>query len=120
NYKIDVALNDKKHELYASETMEYINNSPNTLNEIYFHLWANAYKDNSTALVKQLTENGDASLYFAKDEERGYVDSLDFKVNGKPVKIIYDSLNIDICKLILNEPLKSGEKITITTPFHVK
>src|SRR5205823_3758260 len=59
-------------------------------------------------------------LYFATEEDRGYVDSLNFKVNDKPVKIIYDSLNIDICKLILNEPLKQGEKISITTPFHVK
>ncbi|MEO5569344.1 MAG: M1 family metallopeptidase [Bacteroidia bacterium] len=120
NFKINVSLHDKKHELSAFETMEYINNSPNALNEIYFHLWANAYKDNSTALVKQMVENGNVSLYFASEKDRGYVDSLDFKVNDKPVQIIYDSLNIDICKLILNEPLKSGQKVTITTTFHVK
>ncbi|MEP7168193.1 MAG: M1 family peptidase, partial [Bacteroidota bacterium] len=53
NYKINVSLNDKSHELNAYETIEYINNSPAALNEIWFHLWANAYKDNSTALVKQ-------------------------------------------------------------------
>ena len=99
NYKIIVSLDDKKHELNAFETIEYINNSPNELNEIYFHLWANAYKDNSSALVKQQVENRNTRLYFADDKERGYVDSLDFKVNGKPIKIIFDSLNIDICKL---------------------
>lgn len=120
NYKIDVTLDDIKHELNATESIEYINNSPDTLTEIYFHLWANAYKDNSTALVKQKIENGDTKLFFAADEERGYIDQIDFKVNGKPVKWIYDSLNIDICKLTLNEPLKSGDKILITTPFHVK
>jgi hypothetical protein len=120
NYKIQVSLNDKKHELNAFETIEYINNSPDTLNEIYFHLWANAYKDNSTALVKQMVENGKASLYFASEKERGYVDSLDFRVNDRHVKMIYDSLNIDMCKLILNEPLKSGERVTVTTPFRVK
>src|SRR5205823_3873845 len=114
--KINVSLDDKKHELNAFEIIEYINISPNTLNEIYFHLWANGYKDNSTALVKQEVENGSTKLYFATEEDRGYVDSLNFKVNDKPVKIIYDSLNIDICKLILNEPLNSGEKISISTP----
>ncbi|MEP7171329.1 MAG: M1 family metallopeptidase, partial [Bacteroidota bacterium] len=85
-----------------------------------FHLWANAYKDNSTALVKQEVENGNTKLFFADEKDRGYVDSLNFKINDKPVKMIYDTLNIDICKLILNEPLKSGEKISITTPFHLK
>jgi len=31
NYKIDVKLNDKTHELSAFETIEYINNSPDDL-----------------------------------------------------------------------------------------
>jgi hypothetical protein len=120
NYKISVALNDTKHELNALETLEYINNSPDILKEIYFHLWPNAYKDNGTALVKQMVEDGSTDLYFAPPEQRGFIDELDFKINDKQVKWVYDSLNIDICKLILNEPLHSGEKITITTPFHVK
>ncbi|MFT7344852.1 MAG: hypothetical protein ACI9XP_001441, partial [Lentimonas sp.] len=39
NYKINVALDDVKHVLDGDIKMEYINNSPNTLNEIYIHLW---------------------------------------------------------------------------------
>jgi len=120
NYKINVTLNDNKHELSAFENIEYINNSPNTLNEIYMHLWPNAYKNNSTAMAKQLLESGDTKFYYSTPQERGYIDSLDFKVNDKTVtwKFLHDS--IDICKIILNTPLKSGEKIIITTPFHVK
>jgi hypothetical protein len=40
NYNIDVTLNDIIHELSAFEKIEYINNSNNTLDCIYFHLWA--------------------------------------------------------------------------------
>ena len=120
NYTMQVRLDDVKHELFADEIIEYKNNSPQTLDVIYMHLWPNAYKDRSTALCKQQMENGDTKLYYAKDEERGYIDMLDFKVNTKPVKweLLKDS--IDICKIYLNEPLKSGEKINISTPFHVK
>jgi len=128
NYKIDVKLNDVKHELSASETMEYTNNSPNTLTFIYFHLWPNAYSNSKTALAKQKAEdggiqfaiNGRNKSFYDQPENQGYIDSLDFKVNGKKVVLQYDSTYIDICKIMLNEPLKSGEKIKITTPFHVK
>lgn len=120
NYKINVRLNDEKHELSAYEELSYINNSNTSLTYIYFHLWPNAYKNHNTALAKQLLENGETKFYYSKPEERGYIDSLDFKVDGKSVKVEYDPQHIDICKLILNEPLKSQDTITITTPFHVK
>jgi len=120
NYNIDVTLHDVTHELSAFEKIEYINNSKNTLDFIYFHLWANAYKNKETALAKQLLENGETEMYFAKDEDLGYVDSLNFMVNGRNVKWELDKEHIDICKLILNSPIKPGDTVIITTPFHVK
>lgn len=120
NYTIHVKLDDVKHELTADETIEYINNSPNELTFIYMHLWPNAYKDNSTVMAKEFLRHGDNSFYHAKKEERGYIDQIDFKVDGQPVKYELLKDSIDICKLFLNQPLKSGAKITITTPFHVK
>lgn len=106
--------------LLAFEEITYINNSPDTLNELWFHLWPNAYKNDSTALCKQLKEDGDTKLFFAKDESRGYIDSLTFKVNGENIKWESHSHYIDICKLILNNALLPGGKIIITTPFRVK
>lgn len=120
NYKINVRLNDVKHELYADETIEYTNNSNETLEFIYFHLWPNAYSQDNTTFAKQELANGRARFHFSKPEDRGYIDSLDFKVNGASVKWEYDKGNVDICKLMLNTPLKSGETITISTPFRVK
>ncbi|MCR9251464.1 MAG: M1 family metallopeptidase [bacterium] len=120
NYKIDVRLDDKEHFLHAFEELEYVNNSGQTLNYIFFHLWPNAYKTNQTAFAKQQVEAGSQRFYFTSDKYRGYIDSLDFKVNGVPVEIEENSENPDIIKLILNEPLTGGAKIDITTPFRVK
>ncbi len=120
NYTIDVTLNDVTHELNAFEKIEYINQSKTNLDFIYFHLWANAYKNNETALAKQLLENGETTMYFAKQDELGYIDSLNFLVNGKIIKWEFDKEYIDICKLYLNSPIKPGDTIIITTPFHVK
>ena len=120
NYTIKVKLDDEKHELSASETIQYINNSPDELKFIYIHLWPNAYKDNSTALAKDLLRTGNTKFYFSEEKDKGYIDQLDFKINGQPAKweLLKDS--IDICKLYLNQPLKSKDSITISTPFHVK
>lgn len=120
NYTINVKLNDEAHELSAFERLEYTNNSTSELGFIYFHLWPNAYKDQQTALAKQLLEEGNTDMYYAKPQDLGYIDSLDFKVNNVSAKLEYDPVNKDIAKLILNEPLRPGQKITITTPFHVK
>src|SRR5688572_5097212 len=85
NYQIQVTLNDKEHKLTASETIEYINNSPNSLDTIYFHLWPNAYKNKNTAFARQQLLNKSEKFYFAPDSALGYIDGLDFKVNGQPV-----------------------------------
>lgn len=119
-YIIYVSLDDVKHELTGTDTIIYLNHSPDDLNEIWMHICPNAYKDNTTALSKQLLLEGKTSFYYSDDSLKGYIDQLDFKVDDKTVKWQYDSANIDICKLILQEPLKSGDSITITTPFHVK
>src|ERR1051326_5721353 len=55
NYDIDVTLNDADNTLHAFEKVEYINNSPDTLGYIWFHIWPNAYKDETSAFYKQLT-----------------------------------------------------------------
>lgn len=120
NYTINATLDDVKHEIAGNESFEYINNSPNTLHFIYIHLWPNAYKNNNTELAKDLLKHGETTFHFAKDIDRGYIDSIDFKIDGKKARweLLKDS--IDICKLYLNQPLKSGNKITVSTPFHVK
>jgi hypothetical protein len=79
NYIIHVSLNDSLHELTATENISYRNNSRDTLKEIYFHLWPNAYNNNSTALAKQQLENGNKKLFEASDSLKGYMDGLDFR-----------------------------------------
>ena len=120
DYKINVKLNDISNVLDADLTLTYTNNSPNTLHEIYFHLWPNAYRERSTALTKQMLENGKSSLYFADATDRGYIDLIDFSVDGISAIHIIDKEHIDIAKVVLNKPIQPGKSIIITTPFRVK
>ena len=120
SYKIEVKLDDKNHFLSGFETLTYKNNSPQTLTEIYMHVWPNAYKNKETALAQQLKRNEGNKLAKADPKDLGYIDSLDFKVNGAAVQWSYTPEHQDIVVLKLASPLKSGEAIQISTPFKVK
>lgn len=120
NYTIDVSLNDKDHTLTGFEKIEYINNSPDTLKFIWFHVWPNAYKNDKTAFSDQLLENGDTKFYFSDKEQKGYINRLDFRVNNITTETQDHPQHIDIIKLILPSPLPPNQKILITTPFHEK
>jgi len=120
NNNIHVTLNDVKHELSAFESVEYINNSHDTLGFLYFHLWPNGYSDNNTELGREIIRRNGKEKLFKDPELRGYIDSLDFEVEGSHVQWNLLPGFPDICKIILRNPLKPGDTINITTPFHVK
>jgi len=120
DYRIDVTLHTADNTLDAFEIINYTNNSPDTLNYIWFHLWPNAYKNDRTAFSEQLLQLGRTDFYFTNEARRGYINRLDFKVNGKTANLQDDSLYIDVAKLLLPQPLLPGQTIKISTPFHEK
>ena len=120
DYTIDVSLNDKEKTLDGFEKIIYTNNSPDTLHFIWFHLWMNAYKNDKTAFSDQMLENGKTNFYFSSKEEKGYINRLNFKVDGITASIEDHPNFIDVIKIILPKPLLPKQKITLTTPFHEK
>ncbi len=119
-YDIKAELNDTHKTISAFETIVYTNHSPSKLNYIWFHLWPNAYKNESTALLQQI-KNDPERAKKAENFGTGYIDSLDFKINGLSAKTEAheNPQYIDVVKLLLNQPLLPGDSITITTPFKV-
>ncbi len=118
--QIAVTLDDKNNTLAGTITIDYTNNAPQTLDFIYFHLWANAFSDKKTAFAKQYLANGNASFHFAEPKDMGGYEGLDFRADGKKCEVEPDPQHLDIVKLKLGKPLKTGEKIQISTPFSLK
>ena len=119
-YTIKAELNDKEKSITGYETIVYKNNSPSTLDFIWFHIWPNAYKNVSTALMQQIKNDKEHSKKM-KTYGTGYIEGLSFKVNDQPAKTEPHSnpQYIDIIKLLLNKPLLPGDSVTISTPFKV-
>ncbi|MFL2581894.1 MAG: M1 family metallopeptidase [Flavobacteriales bacterium] len=118
-YTIKVELVDSTHKLKAFEKVTYINNSPDTLSEMYFHLWPNAYQS-GTPLDKQIQEDGNTKLYFGDEKYMGFLDSTQFRVNGISVQLKKHSLGKEVAWFNLPSPLLPGDSIVISTPFQVK
>ena len=120
NFEIKVKLNDIDQTLDAFETITYTNNSPDTLKFIWFHIWPNAYKNDKTAFSEQLLQNGRTDFYFSNKQQRGYINRLDFKIDGLTAETEDHPQYIDVVKVLLPIPLAPGKTTTITTPFHVQ
>lgn len=120
-YSINAQLNENEKSVSGSETIIYKNNSPDTLNYIWFHIYPNAYKDQSTALFQQI-KNDPQRKDKLKKPTSGYISNLAFTVNGAKA-IIQRHSNpqyIDVIKVLLPKPLFPGDSATIATPFKVK
>ena len=101
NYDIEVSLDDIAHTLNGFEKIEYFNNSPDTLTFIWFHTWPNAYRNDKTAFSEQMLRLGRSDFYFSDKEEKGYMNRLDFKVDGLTAEMVDHPQHIDIIKLLV-------------------
>ncbi len=120
DYHIDVRLDDADHTLDGSITIRYTNRSPDTLSYIWIDCWPNAFKNDRTAFSEQRLEDGKTDFYFSDPPQRGYINRLDFRVDGAEAKMEDHPQYIDIIKLILPQPLLPGSEINLTTPFHTQ
>lgn len=119
-YTIQAELNDTEKTITGFETIVYKNNSPNTLDFIWFHLWPNAYKNDSTALMMQIRSDSSRKNKVTTFSP-GTIQGLAFTVNGKPAQTQphTNPQYIDITKVVLPDALMPGDSVVITTPFKV-
>ena len=101
HYKISASINDVEESIEGIEKLTYYNNSPDTLNEIYFHLYQNAFTPNSYA--HNLRKSGKIKTTFGEHELKGVgTDIAELLVNGTSIKYTIDNT---ILKISLNQPL---------------
>ena len=113
HYTIIANIDETKDIIDATEQLVYWNNSPDDLNELYFHLYQNAFTPNS--YCSELHNQNQKEVSYGRYEKQGLGTVVkNLKVDGKLVDTILDNT---ILKVILNEPLKSGDKITINMDF---
>lgn len=120
DHRIAVVLDDRAHVLHGEISTSYTNNSLESLDFLWIHIWPNAYANGETALARQQFRSGDMFMFWAMQRDLGGIDSLDFMIDGVTAQWDYHPEFMDIVKLTLNAPLLPGGSLEYSTPFRVK
>lgn len=112
---------DYKHKSIAiRQVINYRNTSASHLDTLYFHAWAEGYRNNQTPLANRLLEDYDKRFYTAKKEERGFV-QID-TIHGEHDALPYFNKpgQPDIIVVVLTEPLAPGAQLAISLSYIVR
>ncbi|MES2619151.1 MAG: M1 family aminopeptidase [Bacteroidota bacterium] len=113
HYTINAEINDAKDEITGTETLNYYNNSPDTLTTVYFHLYQNAFQPGSYAHALEVAN--DQTTKFGKYEALKMGTLIDeFKIGGEVVEFKIDN-TILIAKL--KRPLLPNSSLTFNIKF---
>lgn len=124
NYVIEVELNDDNRSIKGSETVTYINNSPDQLTYLWIQLdQNNRSKDSDTPKVTESSINPQMNLR-QLEGILWHSDDYDLKIasikdaSGTPLNI---AINKTMMRVDLPQPLKSGEsfKFSIDWSFNI-
>jgi aminopeptidase N len=113
HYSIDARIDEDSNMIEGKEELEYWNNSPDTLNYVYFHLFQNAFVKGSH--LHDLERMNKVKPKLGKREVAGLGTVLNLlQANGEDVKM---SLDNTVLKVFLNKPLYPGQKIVFKINF---
>ena len=120
NINISATLNIETNELNIQQETIFYNKSDSILNVVYFHNWANAYKDKKTPLAKRFIENYSKTFHFTNEKNRGNTTINNISVNNNSTTWESTRKNPDILKVNLNKPLHPNDSVKITANYIVK
>ena len=119
HYAIAAELDTTRHSLEVEMEMKYINHSRDTLNEIYLHLWANAYRDRSTTFARELLNRGETHFHFSAAEDRGGYERIEVK-KGRDSLSLIPTENPDIGYLPLDQQLLPGDTVLLDFSYTLR
>ena len=120
NHTIDAKLNPETNILSITQEITYWNNSPNELNFIYFHVWPEAFANKQTPFAKECIKNGVKDFVHATKSKLSKVSNVSFQQDRANLNYsAHETFGNEVLKVLLNNPLKSGEKTIIKNSINI-
>ncbi len=115
-YIINIHLNDSDKILDCSQQLKYTNREKEVLNELYFHLYPNAFKKEETVPVLK----DELSIAYPKGFSEGYIEIQEVKVSGRNSKYETEGETETLLRVDMQKGIKPGETAEVFIRFKVK
>jgi hypothetical protein len=117
DYVISVKLDTEAKMSSGEETVHYVNNSPDTLTELYFHLYPNAFRGKESEFMQYNNRRYNGTLGNIPKKNRSWMKLLGVTVDGDTVTVEVDDT---IARFDLPHPLAPADDIDIHLQFESK
>ncbi|WP_420838786.1 M1 family metallopeptidase [Aestuariivivens sediminis] len=119
---MEIDMDVKNYQYHGKQRLIYTNNSPDVLNNVYYHLYFNAFQPGSEMDVRSLNAPDPDSRIGArinklKPNEIGYIKVNSLKQNG--VDLNYQTVGT-ILEVDLAKPIQPGESVTFDMRFEAQ
>ena len=119
DYKMDINMDVSDFTFNGEQELVYTNNSPDTINKVYYHLFFNAFQPGSQMDVRSRTirdpdRRVGSRIFELEQKDYGILDVVSLKQDGK--KIVFEQKET-VLLARLNSPLLPGEKTTLSMVF---
>ena len=119
DYKMDINMDVSDFTFNGKQELVYTNNSPDTINKVYYHLFFNAFQPGSQMDIRSRTirdpdRRVGSRIFELEEKDYGILDVISLKQDGK--KIVFEQKGT-VLLARLNSPLLPGEKTTLSMVF---
>ena len=97
NYSMALSLDTDKKTLAGLQEVSYINKTGDTLEEIYFHIYANGYRSNN-----------------------GGIDIKSIKIDGMPAGFAYEGDDLTLLRVDLPNMLEPGNRADVSMVYEIQ
>ena len=119
-YSMEVDLDVNSHQFQGTQKLIYTNNSPDTLNRVFYHLYFNAFQPGSMMDVRSRTISDPDSrvgkrISKLKESEIGYLRVQSLSQDQQPLEYQTEGT---ILEVELDKPLYPGQSTTFDMSFN--
>lgn len=123
NYTMDVTMDINTFQYQGTQQISYTNNSPDALNQVFYHLYFNAFQPGSEMDARlsniadpdgRMMEDKKSRISSLSPNEIGFLDVKNLLQNGKPVNFTVDGT---VLQAILAEPIAPGATAVFSLEF---
>jgi hypothetical protein len=124
DYTMEVSMNVENYQYTGTQKLVYTNNSPDTLNRVFYHLYFNAFQPGSEMDIRlqnikdgdsrMTTEEGESRIAALSENEIGYLHPTSLLQDG--LKVAFEEEGT-VLVVDLAQPLPPGGKTTLDMVF---